>query len=109
MNSILEGALAGFGIAIPVGAIAILIIDAALRLGFRSGFLAGAGAASADLLYAALAGLAGQALAPLLAPAAAPLRTFSGLALAVLGAYGLWRARRATGSPPAAANGARRG
>ncbi len=38
-----EGVLAGYGIAIPVGAIAILIIEMGLRRGFRLGFMAGAG------------------------------------------------------------------
>lgn len=55
MLVILEGVLAGYGIAIPVGAIAVLILDVSLRRGFRVGFMAGAGAAFADFLYAALA------------------------------------------------------
>ena len=89
-----EGVIAGYGIAIPVGAIAILIVDTALRRGFRAGFMAGAGAASADLLYASLAALAGTALAALLAPAADLLRILSGLVLVGLGAHGLWRLRK---------------
>ena len=55
MTAFFEGALAGYGIAIPVGAIAVLIIEISLRQGFRSGFMAGAGAATADLIYAAVA------------------------------------------------------
>lgn len=91
-----EGMLAGYGIAIPVGAIAILIIDTALRRGFWLGFAAGAGAATADLVYAVLAALAGQTLMGWLAPLAAPLQVISGLVLMGLGGYGLWKLRQAT-------------
>jgi threonine/homoserine/homoserine lactone efflux protein len=92
MPAFWEGVLAGYGIAVPVGAIAVLIVDVGLRRGFRPAFAAGAGAASADFLYASLAALAGGALALLLAPFATPLRVASGLVLCGLGGYGLWRA-----------------
>ena len=45
MTAFWEGVLAGYGIAIPVGAIAILIVDLGLRRGFQPAFMAGAGAA----------------------------------------------------------------
>jgi len=77
LNPFVQGLLAGYGIAIPVGAIAILIVDAAIRRGFRAGFAAGAGAATADIVYASLAAVAGQALAALLAPLAAQIRVVS--------------------------------
>jgi threonine/homoserine/homoserine lactone efflux protein len=89
-----EGVLAGYGIAIPVGAIGVLIIDTSLRKGFRFGFMAGAGTATADLLYAGLAVIAGAALAIALAPFATGLRFASALLLLALGGHGLWRARR---------------
>jgi arginine exporter protein ArgO len=91
MEAFIQGLLAGYGIAIPVGAIAILIIETGLQQGFWSGFAAGAGAASADFLYALLAALAGQALARVLEPYAAGLRLVSGLAILALGAWGLWK------------------
>lgn len=94
MTPLVEGLLAGYGIAIPVGAIAILIVNASLRCGFRAGWLAGAGAASADLLYAAVAALAGSALVTVLQPVAGPARVSSGLALILLAAYALWRRQR---------------
>ncbi|MGB3715497.1 MAG: LysE family transporter [Candidatus Promineifilaceae bacterium] len=90
-----EGVLAGFGIAIPVGAIAILIVDSSLRQGFRTGFAAGAGAATVDLVYALLAVLAGAALASLIAPYALILKVISALILLIVGGYGIWRARSA--------------
>ena len=108
MNAFWEGVLAGYGIAIPVGAIAILIIDTGLRRGFTFGFMAGAGAASADFLYAGLAAMAGEVLAGLLAPFATALRIASVVVLLTLGGYGLWRARQAASretSQPASAYG----
>jgi threonine/homoserine/homoserine lactone efflux protein len=92
-----EGVLAGYGIAIPVGAIAILIVDTALRRGFRFGFMAGAGAAAADFLYATLAALAGRAIAVVLEPAAFGLGLLSALVLFGLGGYGLWQLSRTSG------------
>jgi threonine/homoserine/homoserine lactone efflux protein len=90
-----HGVLAGYGIAIPVGAISILILENGLQRGFRFGFAAGAGAATADLLYALLAALAGAALAQSLSPFAGSLRLLSGWVLVGIGLRGLWRARRA--------------
>ena len=99
MSAFWEGVLAGYGIAVPVGAIAVLILETALRRGFRIGFAAGAGAATADFLYAALAALAGAALAAQLRPLAGPLRVVGGLVLVGIGAYGLWGANRRTVAP----------
>lgn len=90
-SSFTAGALAGYGIAIPVGAIAILIVNTALRCGFKVGFMAGAGAATVDLLYASLAMLAGSALVVVLEPVAFELRLVSGLLLVGLAVFGLWR------------------
>ncbi len=100
LQALLAGALAGYAIAVPVGAIAILIIDAGMRRGFRHAAAAGAGAASADLLYASLAVLAGTAVAALLAPVQAWLRIAAVVALLVIGARGLRGSLRAAGAAP---------
>lgn len=63
MNAFLEGALAGYGIAIPVGAIGVLLVDLAMRRGFASAAAAGTGVATADLLYALVAVVLGAAVA----------------------------------------------
>lgn len=89
-----EGALAGYGIAVPVGAVAILIVNTAIACGFPTGFMAGAGAATADFTYAILAAAAGAALASLLEPVGAPVRGVSGLVLIGLGVVGLTGMRR---------------
>ena len=97
MTAFLEGLAAGYGIAIPVGAVAILIVNTAISSGFRLGFMAGAGAATADVIYAGVAVLAGGGLAAALAPMAVPVRVVGGLALMALATWGLWQGRR----PPA--------
>ncbi len=100
-----EGALAGYGIAIPVGAIAVLIVELGLRRGFAPALAAAGGAATADLLYATLAALAGPVAARALAPFSGSLRILSALVLAAIALRGLWRmarpaaASQATSSP----------
>jgi threonine/homoserine/homoserine lactone efflux protein len=95
LSALLEGIIAGYGVAIPVGQIAVLIIDTALRGGFKPGFAAGAGAATADLIYALTAALAGAALAGLIGPYETPLRFISAAILIALGGWGLWKLRAA--------------
>jgi threonine/homoserine/homoserine lactone efflux protein len=93
MHPVLQGILAGYGIAIPVGAIAILIVETAIRRGFRGGFAAGCGAASADLAYSLLAAIAGQTLMKFLAPNAVYLRYISIIVLVLIGVRGLLQIR----------------
>jgi threonine/homoserine/homoserine lactone efflux protein len=101
MSAFVEGLAAGYGIAIPVGAVAILIVNTALGCGFRIGFMAGAGAATADLLYALLAALAGVTLSRLLTPLALPVRLVGGAALMGLAVWGMWKGMHpVAGEPP---------
>lgn len=95
-EALLAGLAAGYGIAIPVGAIAVLIIETAVRHGLRPGLAAGTGAASADGLYAFLAALAGTAIAGAVAPFLVPLRTASVAVLVAIALRGLLAARRST-------------
>ncbi len=92
LPSFLAGAVAGYVIAIPVGAIAVLIVETGIRRGFRPAAAAGAGAASADGLYALLAVIGGTALASLIEPIERPLRVLAVAALLALGLRGLWAA-----------------
>lgn len=97
MSSFIEGLIAGYGIAIPVGAIAVLIVNMSIRCGFKIGFMAGAGAATADFLYAIVAALAGTALVMVLEPIAPSLRIISALVLIGLAFYGLGRGLKRSG------------
>lgn len=109
LAAFVAGALAGYAIAIPVGAIAVLIVEAGVRRGFRIAAAAGAGAATADLTYATLAMVGGTAVAPALPPWSVPLRVAAIVVVLYLGVRGLVRVareRRATrsgGEPDAAA------
>ena len=110
-SAFVTGAFAGAAIAIPVGAIAILIIELGIRRGFRAAAAAGLGAATADGVYATVAALGGGAVASALAPIADPLRVVAVVALAVVAIRGLRRAlssaatRAAEASPAAPARG----
>jgi threonine/homoserine/homoserine lactone efflux protein len=99
MEPFLTGVLAGYGIAIPVGAISILIVDVGLKQGFRPAFFAGAGAATADFLYAGLAVIGGAALAGAVGAVDDALRIISAVVLVLIALIGLRRARN--GAPAA--------
>jgi len=105
IEAILAGLAAGYGIAIPVGAVAVLIVETGIRTGFRAAAAAGAGAASADGIYAAIAAIFGVALAGALAPWQVPLRVAAivvlvGLALRGFRSAARDAARGATGGIP---------
>ncbi len=94
LGAALAGALAGYGVAIPVGAVAVLILETSARRGVRIGAAAGLGAATADGIYATLAGVFGGAIAAALAPWAVGLRWASVAVLVAIGGFGLRRALR---------------
>jgi arginine exporter protein ArgO len=73
VTAVVAGVLAGYGVAVPVGAIAALIISLSARMSLRVGAAAGLGAATADGLYALVAVLGGAAVAQVVAPVAGPL------------------------------------
>jgi threonine/homoserine/homoserine lactone efflux protein len=53
----LKGLLIGFIVSVPLGAIGLLCVQRTLNKGRKSGFFSGLGAASADTIYALIAGL----------------------------------------------------
>ena len=95
MNEVvIAGVLAGLGVAIPVGAIAVLIVETTVRHGFRVGWAAGAGAATVDGLYALVAAFFGTAIATVLAPWTVPLRLVSAALLVAIAVRALLVLRR---------------
>lgn len=100
MNAFLEGALAGYGIAIPVGAIGVLLVDLAMRRGFKPAAAAGAGVATADFLYALVAVLLGAAVASAVESFQDTLRIVSAVVLAGIAAHLLWSALRSRAPVP---------
>lgn len=81
----------GVIVAAPVGAMAILAIQRTLVHGWRGGLATGAGIATADAGYAALAAFGVSALSAVMVEYQAPLRIIGGAGLVWLG----WRALRA--------------
>ncbi|MEV4617266.1 LysE family transporter [Asanoa sp. NPDC049573] len=102
-DAFLAGLVAGYGVAIPVGAIAILIMGIAARTSFKVGASAALGVATADGLYAAVAVLGGAALAGVIEPIATPLRWVAVVVLLVLAGHTGWSAVRHHRDPARAA------
>ncbi|MFI1164712.1 LysE family transporter [Streptomyces sp. NPDC020801] len=107
--TLVAGLLAGYGIAVPVGAVATYLVSLTARTSLRTGVCAALGIATADGLYALLATLGGSALAAALRPVLVPLRWASAGVLAALavrcavGALRQYRAHRLAtrpGPPP---------
>jgi arginine exporter protein ArgO len=98
--ALVAGLLAGYGVALPVGAVGTYLVVLTARTSLRIGAAAALGVATADGLYALAAVLGGTALAADLEPIAGPLRIVSGLVLVVIAArtaIGALRQRRAAG------------
>ncbi|MFJ3305302.1 LysE family transporter [Streptomyces sp. NPDC086549] len=92
--ALVAGLLAGYGIAVPVGAVATYLVSLTARTSLRTGACAALGVASADGLYALLATVGGTAVAAVLRPVLGPLRWASALVLAVLAVWGAAAALR---------------
>jgi threonine/homoserine/homoserine lactone efflux protein len=88
-QSFLLGVAAGYAIAIPFGPIAILIVRTGVRQGLRAAAAAGAGTATADLIFATIAMLFGAAASAFLAPVLPAARLVAGAALAIIAVRGL--------------------
>ncbi|MDF3298952.1 LysE family transporter [Streptomyces tropicalis] len=93
-GALVAGLLAGFGIAVPVGAVGTYLVSLSARSSLRTGSCAALGVATADGLYALLATLGGAALAAALRPVLVPLRWVSALVLAGLAVWGALTALR---------------
>lgn len=85
-SAVLAGLLAGWGIAVPVGAVGVLLVLLGAHHGRRVGCAGGMGAAVVDLVYATLAVVLGSALAPVLERAAGPVRWVAAGVLVVVAA-----------------------
>ncbi|MEV0493524.1 LysE/ArgO family amino acid transporter [Streptomyces atratus] len=99
--ALVAGLLAGFGIAMPVGAVATYLVALTARTSLRTGVAAALGVATADGLYALIAVVGGSSLTRVIEPLALPLRWASALVLVVLAlrsattAIGQYRKRHA--------------
>lgn len=88
MNAALvAGLLAGYGIAIPVGAVGTYLVVLTAGSGLKIGAYAAFGVATADGLYALVAVLGGGRLIPVIEPIAVPLRWASVVVLLALAVH----------------------
>lgn len=101
-EALVAGLLAGYGVAIPVGAIAALIVSLSARTSMRVGASAALGVATADGVYALIAVLGGAAVGGLIAPIAGPLRWVSAIILVGMAAHTALTAVRRHRAPAAA-------
>ncbi|MEU8033956.1 LysE family transporter [Streptomyces sp. NPDC049099] len=86
--ALVAGLLAGYGIAVPVGAVGTYLVALTARTSWKTGACAALGVAAADGLYALIAVLGGSALAGALEPITHPLRWIAGSVLVVLAVRG---------------------
>lgn len=88
------GLVAGLAIALPLGAIGVLIVRRGVTHGFRAAGAAGSGVALVDTVYCVLAVAFGAAAAPVIVGWGVWPRIVGGTVLLVLGALSLVRAVR---------------
>lgn len=94
LDALISGLVTGYAIAVPVGAVAALIIALSARTSWRVGAAAGLGVATVDGVYAAVAVIAGSAVAAVLEPVEGVLRAVSVVALLVIAGLTLVHALR---------------
>jgi threonine/homoserine/homoserine lactone efflux protein len=104
MTFIWLGVLAGLGLAIPVGAMSIMLFQTAATKGWRFGAAGGAAMATVDFLYALATALLGAALAAYVATWGTALSAVGAGILLVLGAITIWRTIKAYRSTLAESN-----
>jgi threonine/homoserine/homoserine lactone efflux protein len=92
--ALVAGLLAGYGVALPVGAVGAYVVSLTARTSLRTGVFAALGVATADGLYALVAVWGGAALAAALRPATLPLRRGSAVVLLALAVRGTMTAIR---------------
>ncbi|MDT0459293.1 LysE family transporter [Streptomyces sp. DSM 41527] len=80
-DAFLPGLWAGYALAVPVGAPAVLLVSVTARTSFRVGASAALGVATADGLYALAAVAGGASLSRAVAPIAGPLRVLAAVLL----------------------------
>ena len=87
--ALLAGLAAGLAIAMQVGAVSLLLVEAAVVAGPRVGVAAGMGVAAADLGFAAIAAAAGGAAGAALSSHETEIRVVAAIVIAAIAVHGL--------------------
>jgi threonine/homoserine/homoserine lactone efflux protein len=88
-GALLAGLVAGLAIAMQVGAVSLLLIEASVTSGPRVGVAAGLGVATADLAFAAVAAVAGGTVGAALSSREAEIRVVAAVLLSAIAVHGL--------------------
>src|ERR671914_2899138 len=110
--ALVAGLAAGLAIAMQVGAVSLLLVEAAVVGGPRVGVAAGMGVATADLGFAAIAAAAGGAAGAALSSHETEIRVGAAIVVAAIAVHGLIalareRSRASAEADPGAAGGPR--
>src|SRR4051812_23825153 len=93
-TALIAGLVAGLAIAMQVGAVSLLLIEASVVAGPRAGVAAGMGVATADFAYAAVAAATGGVVGAALSDHESEIKIVAALVLAAIALHGLadaWR------------------
>jgi arginine exporter protein ArgO len=101
------GVLAGLGVALPFGAVSVLILQQGITGGWRPAAAAGTGVAIVDGSYAAVAVAAGTAITAVLDGRERYVQVVGAVVLAAVAVRGLARLARTPSAPPEAVPRAR--
>jgi threonine/homoserine/homoserine lactone efflux protein len=97
--ALLAGLVAGIAIAMQVGAVSLLLIEASIASGPRAGVAAGMGVATADFAFAVVAAAAGGATGAVLSSHESEIKVVAALTLATIAIHGLVKLRTETPVP----------
>jgi arginine exporter protein ArgO len=103
LRALLAGVVAGLAVAVPLGAIGVLILQEGLGRGWRHASAAATGVALVDLAYAGLATAAGTAVTRALETHTRTIQLVGAGVLLAVAARGLFGLRTEPGPAPAAA------
>jgi arginine exporter protein ArgO len=93
-GALLAGVIAGLGVAMPLGAIGVLLVQEGIQRGWRPAAAGATGVALVDFGYAAVAVLAGTLVSGAMAGHERPVRLAGAAVLLLLAARGLLALRR---------------
>ena len=98
-TALLAGLVAGLAIAMQVGAVSLLLVEAAVVAGPRVGVVAGMGVATADLAFAAIAAAAGGAAGAALSSHEGEIRLIAAGTIGAIAIHGLVALARGSDEP----------
>jgi threonine/homoserine/homoserine lactone efflux protein len=103
--ALIAGLVAGFAIAMQVGAVSLLLIEASIASGPRAGVAAGMGVATADFAYAVVAAAAGGVVGAALSSHESEIKVVAAVTLAAIAIHGLLKLRAERRGVDAATDG----